>query len=230
MRCAGCNFVQFKEKYHVGQWNRRDKISFCMSCVDKKKREGAPLRCNTCGLWKREEAFEASQRWPACLKTRVCTDCTEKRQCRGQCGKYLEKGKFTSSEWNHAGCPTDKQGVCKDCMRINQETKTCCKWKNRFFESQFGSHRMWRRGDEERVCLGCRKAKPGVWKCIECKEDKCKSEYSVWLKGRSSAKKDPTSRCNECFVAQEKEANRIRASNMKFVVCGDEETNTLKSK
>ena len=112
-RCGGCNFVQYKDAFLDGQWNREDKVSFCKTCIGRKKQEGTPLRCNNCGLWKGETAFAPKYQQNWSLRTRVCTDCDERRVCRGKCKESKSEPEFTAPEWAHAGKPHGTQGKCK---------------------------------------------------------------------------------------------------------------------
>ena len=171
-RCVGCNFVQFKDAFPEGQWNREDKISFCKICTAKKRGEGTPWRCNNCGLWKSEAAFTQKFHHNWCLRTRVCLPCDERRVCRGKCGEAKGKLDFTDGEWERAGWPHSAQGKNKKCMSKNQETKVCGGCKKDFgrvgFQKAGGSDDQWFSKDSDRRCVDCRKKQAGMWKCTAC--------------------------------------------------------------
>jgi hypothetical protein len=113
-RCAGCGFRRFKPMFAPQQWTRNSRQPYCKQCVERKKREGTPLQCNACFLWKTETAFEVRNRHPNCINTRICCDCEERRRCK-RCGQHKCEKEFSASEWQHARWSSDRQGNCRDC-------------------------------------------------------------------------------------------------------------------
>ena len=202
-KCVGCNFVQYKDAYHVGQWNRDDKICFCKNCVETKRRSGTPFRCNNCGTWKSEGSFASIYRQNWCLRTRVCENCVLRRLCRGECGLAKDEKAFTKHEWAHAGRPHDTQGTCKDCMKSCRETKVCSKCKEERPRSEYATDRQWREAASLRKCAECQS--PGHKKkvCSKCKKNLPRAAYAS--KGQSDDQwfsSDATRKCCACRKAQ----------------------------
>ena len=206
-RCAGCNFVHFKEHFNVGEWNRDDKIGFCKDCVERKKGAGTPFRCNNCGIWKSADSFVERYRHAWCLRTRVCDDCVERRMCRGPCGREMEEGAFTKSEWSRARKSSLLRGRCKTCQAKWQECKTCSgRCKLRLPHDAY-SKRQWQEGDDTRKCLKCVTHKTGVWKCVQCKTSKEKNEFSMSRNARQTDWK--------CLKCEEKEKTKTCSGRCK---------------
>jgi hypothetical protein len=205
-RCVGCNFVNYKDAFQVGQWNREDKISFCKVCVERKKTEKTPFRCNNCGVWKSEDSFPKEYRTNWSLRTRVCTECEERRRCRGKCKEAKPKTEFTASEWVEAGKPHSRQGKCQKCMGAFQSTKVCsgpCK-KRLPFDS-FGK-RQWEKSDDSRKCKDCVTKNQEKKRCSgSCREELAQSAYSErqWREG------DGIRKCLNCV---EKNQEKKRCS------------------
>eukprot|EP00973_Karenia_brevis_P013338 1811408-Karenia_brevis.AAC.1 len=130
-----------------------------------------------CHLWKAGEAFEVRDlnRWTH----RVCTDCNEKRVCRGRCGQALSRHEFTETEWKEAAKSSFRRGKRKNCMQYGRQQKPCSKCKQMKEVAQF-SARMKKEADEHRICLACQRhrSKPNTWKCIACKKAQPKSQFS----------------------------------------------------
>ena len=216
-RCQGCGFVQFKDGFAQQQWTKQNKRRFCKTCVKKFVDQGTPFECTTCCIWKRKEAFD--QRWhqAASINTRVCEDCIEKRACT-ECKEPKPKVDFTESEWVRAGWASSRQGRCTECMKKNRETKPCSKCtkvtgQKYCFRRNFAT-KQWRLGDAVRMCIRCSKppARIGWWKCVQCKGEKERIDFSKWLDTRRVKVKDRTSRCNECFDKQQEEQRAMSQS------------------
>ena len=109
VRCSECNFIQYKDAYKHGQWNRTDGLHFCLTCEAKHEKEGAPMRCNNCGTWKCSLAFSETYRHPANLTKRVCDDCDELRQCRGECQQYLSSKRYSKLLLRDPSCRRSQQ-------------------------------------------------------------------------------------------------------------------------
>jgi hypothetical protein len=112
-------------------------------------------RCNNCGLWKQEEAFEEKYRHHASLRPRVWANCVERRLCRGACGLLKDEVEFTKSEWDQAGWSMSKRGRCKDCSRRNQLNRICSSCNKRFSREGFPSQKQWHFNDTDRTCSAC---------------------------------------------------------------------------
>ena len=181
-RCIVCGFVCFKQEFAPSQWDRKDKLSCCMSCVERKQDSGTPYECMNWHLWKAEEAFNdvdlSYQRF-----RRVCKDCDEKRLCRGGCGRHLSKGSFTDKEWMEAGKPDTKkssrQGKSKDCMRRNVEKPECLKCHEKKPKDELSKDAL--EHSKRRVRKLCASfVRPKVQECSRCKESKAECEFTKY--------------------------------------------------
>ena len=119
--CSGCSFTQFKEKFTMRQWSRKDKRSFCKNCTDRMIVAGTPFECTNCGIWKAAEAFDMSQHSANCVNTKVCLACIERRICC-ECKEAKDEKSFTPGEWTNARKGKER-GKCRGCMTRNQEAK-----------------------------------------------------------------------------------------------------------
>ena len=179
-RCLSCNFMQYKDCYADGQWNREDKISFCRNCVTRKKESGTPYRCNNCGEWKGESAFAQQYQQNSCLRTRICCDCVERRVCRGICGQARDEHAFTAVEWEMARKPHERLGKCKNCMQRGKQEKKCSGPCQLCLAQDAFSEKQWEQGEGTRKCMTCALKKTNTWLCVECKKRKHKNEFSMW--------------------------------------------------
>ena len=201
-QCSECNFIYFKDDYQPMQWSRKDHLSVCKACMSSKKQQGTPFRCNTCGLWKGEDAFTFEQQHGMCLLRRVCEDCLEMRK-RTACTVYKSEKDFTPCQWRDT-LRSPPIGKCKACMWSKSETKKCAGPCSRTLPSASFTARMWRESADLRKCLSCMPKCPrGHWRCVECKDVKPLTEYSDWLLPRARKVNNGTARCNGCQAAQQ---------------------------
>ena len=77
--CTGCGFKNFKPKFSLSQWNRKDERHFCVTCLKGMERAGTPMECTTCQQWKPANAFDEKNQLRHVYRT--CIDCVETRQC-----------------------------------------------------------------------------------------------------------------------------------------------------
>ena len=185
-----------------------------------------PYRCNNCGLWLSEQAFEEKYRHAACLRTRACKSCELRRQCK-ECEKWKSEKEFLKSEWEHAQWPSSERGCCKECTNKKKEAKNemipkqCNGPCKEFKTENFYSPNQWRLSDSARKCLKCGGSKKrGYWICadVECKQEKCIDSFSLWLKDRTHRKNDGTARCNECFQKRDNERNESLRADLSNVI------------
>ena len=170
--CASCTESLGREAFkgiHESddQWFSSDKERKCIKCREKAKTK----KCSNCGLWKGETAFAPKYHQNWSLRTRVCTDCDERRVCRGKCKESKGEPEFTASEWAHAGKPHGTQGKCKKCMLYGKEHKVCASCTESLAREAFkGIHEsddQWFSNDKERKCIKCRE-KAKTQKCSKC--------------------------------------------------------------
>ena len=166
-----------------------------------------PYRCNNCGQWLGEAAFETKFCHAACLRTRVCRDCEERRPCKS-CQEPKAKTEFSAGEWILAGKTDPKRGSCADCAKRTNGFRVCTGPKcQKILPSEQFSTWLDRGAPGHARCNDCftPQRKRGVWICIDvgCKEEKPVSEFSLWLARRSQRKNNGTARCNVCFRREE---------------------------
>ena len=103
-RCVQCDFNVFKDGFLATQWSRKDAMSCCKKCLQKKKDAGMPYECMSCHFWKAEKAFN-----PGDLdyrrQNRVCSDCKNQRTCC-KCGAKKSEDGFSEHAWEHPSVVT----------------------------------------------------------------------------------------------------------------------------
>ena len=103
----------------------------------------------------------------------------------------------------HIHTSNSMRGKCRECALRGKEQKRCHGQCGQSLPMEHYTRRMWTAQDEERKCLKCmQRSKRGQGKCIECKDTKSVSEFSMHLLGRACKKKDASARCNECKQSQ----------------------------
>lgn len=150
---------------------------------------------------------------------RVCCDCTEKRFCK-KCDVAKPSIAFTASEWKyvaHAANNT-RRGKCFECVKIG-DVRPCSGVCGRFLPRVvYASEKIWERCDPDRICKQCSRGVTNVWKCIECKNEFAKCEFSAWLRGRKNQSKHPIARCNLCTARQDMMKAKVCAATVAAVV------------
>ena len=190
-RCSKCNFVHFKEKYQPMQWARKDKFNVCRECIDLKKQNSTPFRCNNCGLWKGEACFEPHHLHGLSLLTRVCVDCLERRPC-GKCGAHKCEDDFKPCQWKRTAWILTP-GICKECMTRNREMKVCTGVCGRTLPQASFSKRMWEHPPHK--CKECAQQKQTEKECAgPCGQKLPQTAYThqMWLRS------DATRKCISC--------------------------------
>ena len=199
--CNYCGFMHFREQFHAHQWNRKDGRPVCKGCIKELEKAGTPYQCNVCHCWKASGAFVEKQCSYKSQTNRVCTDCEEMRQCRGECGRYCKRTDFSKAEWAHAGWTRSLRGRCRRCMRSFQELKQCIGCDQNLERSAYNSDKMWNKGGEQRRCRNCmRSERPlrhcGMRRCAGCEKELSRDAYSsqkMWNKS------DTERRCKSCM-------------------------------
>ena len=162
-------------------------------------------------------AFAENQRDPHMTVHRKCSDCEERRTCQ-ICGIAQTEECFTKFEWVKTPWLKSERGRCKRCMQWNRESKKCSRCNEFLSRDGYPSDFQWRASDSDRTCSTCSKRFRGQWPCVQCKERKPKSEFSMWLANKSKQAQDGKQRCNACKQQQNAEQRQMASASAGAVV------------
>ena len=164
-RCVLCSYIVFKQDFPLGQWNRKDKLSCCKTCIEHRKQAGTPHECTSCHFWKSAQAFDHQSLSPHCFR-RICVDCLDVQECL-RCKERKTKNEFSKHAWRIA-----RDRVCLSCA--HPEVLACSRCDQKKEQGDFSKY-AWRT-PADRVCLLC--THPEVLACLRCKDKKKESDFS----------------------------------------------------
>ena len=195
-RCVLCTFLVFKDGFLATQWSRKDALSCCKKCLEKKKEAGTPFQCSRCFFWKAPDSFRFKQLY-SWLPHRVCADCVDVRQCN-KCQVAKEESEFSKFAWTH---PAGR--ICKACVK--PEELECCKCKKKKAAAEFSAY-AWRT-PKDRICTAC--ARPEERDCVRCRKKKAAATFSAYAWTHASGR--ICTACArpeelECYKCNEKKA------------------------